>query len=584
MFTTEQRDWVTGFMAKGPLAVPPQEDEAEDQGFDEIDILIDQANGGAGTGNGYDEIDILIEQATEGDESKGVNGADLDLADAGSATEMTCTCTFHNGTQELLTVDQASLDIDNGKLTELPDAEVDAGGKTKFAAENTKVWTPIPFLGDVGVFGIEGHIKYTFPDGETTLTLHFDNPRFEKWGKTSAEAILEGPKAGDYTAKGIAGSGNKAAFKFSVHGKGGGGDVPPKPDTPADQATSCLVTVVNQTGLALSLDDQQNETGDFMTNPATTIAPGASAQFAFVGTPHGKTPGCKGSCRYFIGETTDTWAMEWSNPVGEKNAATATATSTTAVYHSLEQIGQGEENVPVTFTLTGGGGGGGQVVPPKPEDDPPFTPPASAKEPTLRKGDKAPDGWVEYLQTALATHGETVQIDGSFGPATLKAVLSFQKKNGLQVDGTVGNQTWAALRDGAGQPPSTDGRAPHSYEEAGEEARFFTERDPVYYSQAKDTLFFSVVSVGDATKLDGRKVTARITAPGAKPRVAQVPLVEDGPVSNTDQGSLWSASLAGMAASYPSTPPGAPGGEYVVEAYLDQDLGGSTWSGKPPSG
>ena len=575
MFTTEQRSWLDDFVAKTQGGLPPADDDASGAGGDEIDLLIAQADEPAG------------QDGRKGDTRS------LDMASAGDATAMTCRCTFHNGTGETLTVDQASLDLNNGKLTTLPDAEVEAGKGTNFAAENTKVWTPIPFLGDVGVFGIEGHVKFVMADGETSVTLNFDNPRFEKWGKTTASATLDGPKKGDYKATGIAGSGNKAVFKFNVTGPGGGGgghEVPPKPDAPADQAASCLITIVNKSQQTLSLDGQQNEIGDFMTMPPGTVAPGETTQaFSYVSTPHGKTPGCKGKMRYRVGDGTDTWEMIWSNPVGEKNTVEGVVESTTAKYRQLKQIGQGDENVPVTFTLSGGdgggGGGGGGVVPPKPEEEPPFTPPAAgAKQPTLRKGDKSPDGWVEYMQTCLLTHGASVKVDGDFGAATLKAVQAFQTKNKLLVDGVVGDQTWAALRDGAPEKPKTDGRAPHTYEEKGTEARFMTEKDPVYYDTAVDTLYFSIVSVGDATSLEGHKVTARVTPPGGKPRVVQVPITDGANMTDTGQGSLWTATLPALTKTLPSTPPGAPGSAYMIEAYLDQELGGATWSGNPPAG
>lgn len=54
---------------------------------------------------------------------------------------------------------------------------------------------------------------------------------------------------------------------------------------------------------------------------------------------------------------------------------------------------------------------------------------------------------VKELQTLLDKHGFPCgEIDGVFGPATDKAVKSFQKANGLTVDGKVGKKTWAALR------------------------------------------------------------------------------------------------------------------------------------------
>lgn len=63
---------------------------------------------------------------------------------------------------------------------------------------------------------------------------------------------------------------------------------------------------------------------------------------------------------------------------------------------------------------------------------------------------------VKELQTLLDKHGFPCgEIDGIFGPATDTAVRSFQKANGLTVDGKVGKKTWAALRKEPGEP-STD--------------------------------------------------------------------------------------------------------------------------------
>ena len=56
------------------------------------------------------------------------------------------------------------------------------------------------------------------------------------------------------------------------------------------------------------------------------------------------------------------------------------------------------------------------------------------KKPVM-KGDA-----VEVIQSVVNT-----DIDGSFGPATDKAVKAFQKKNGLVVDGSVGPKTWEAI-------------------------------------------------------------------------------------------------------------------------------------------
>lgn len=52
---------------------------------------------------------------------------------------------------------------------------------------------------------------------------------------------------------------------------------------------------------------------------------------------------------------------------------------------------------------------------------------------------------VRALQSLLNMHGATLSVDGSYGPATEKAVKAFQTKNGLSVDGKCGPITWSAL-------------------------------------------------------------------------------------------------------------------------------------------
>ena len=71
----------------------------------------------------------------------------------------------------------------------------------------------------------------------------------------------------------------------------------------------------------------------------------------------------------------------------------------------------------------------------------------------LRQGSKG--NAVSELQQLLQNKGfYTGKIDGDFGQGTLNAVLKFQKDNGLQADGIVGNSSWAALR--AASKPATN--------------------------------------------------------------------------------------------------------------------------------
>lgn len=63
--------------------------------------------------------------------------------------------------------------------------------------------------------------------------------------------------------------------------------------------------------------------------------------------------------------------------------------------------------------------------------------------PLLKPGDLS--GSVRNAQRLLNVHNAGLAVDGSFGPATEKAVRSFQTVFHLSVDGLVGPQTWTAL-------------------------------------------------------------------------------------------------------------------------------------------
>lgn len=61
----------------------------------------------------------------------------------------------------------------------------------------------------------------------------------------------------------------------------------------------------------------------------------------------------------------------------------------------------------------------------------------------LKKG--ASGGEVKLLQTLLNLHGAKLEIDSSFGPATQKALIEFQKMRGISTDGIAGSSTWQEL-------------------------------------------------------------------------------------------------------------------------------------------
>ena len=78
----------------------------------------------------------------------------------------------------------------------------------------------------------------------------------------------------------------------------------------------------------------------------------------------------------------------------------------------------------------------GQRIEPVPE---PIEPPSDAL-PVLRKGNTGPA--VVKLQELLPK-----EIDGIYGSTTEALVKYFQRSQGLEVDGVVGEATWAALLD-----------------------------------------------------------------------------------------------------------------------------------------
>lgn len=94
-----------------------------------------------------------------------------------------------------------------------------------------------------------------------------------------------------------------------------------------------------------------------------------------------------------------------------------------------------------------------------------YTPPGNisgGSEPTISEG--ASGQAVRDLQTDLDLLGYGLAVDGSFGPVTRNAVVSFQAGHGLAQDGIVGPLTWGALQAavGAVNQPVQPGTPPSS--------------------------------------------------------------------------------------------------------------------------
>jgi peptidoglycan hydrolase-like protein with peptidoglycan-binding domain len=72
--------------------------------------------------------------------------------------------------------------------------------------------------------------------------------------------------------------------------------------------------------------------------------------------------------------------------------------------------------------------------------------PLCSSLPTLqRNNNSTANKDVRYLQQSLVKKGYGLAIDGFFGAKTEAAVLDFQNKKKITVDGIVGQQTWNYL-------------------------------------------------------------------------------------------------------------------------------------------
>ena len=84
----------------------------------------------------------------------------------------------------------------------------------------------------------------------------------------------------------------------------------------------------------------------------------------------------------------------------------------------------------------------------KPKTDP-VTLPCYVKLPMLQRGDRGE--YVRSLQLLLNGRDCSCGMwgaDGDFGAATESAVLAFQRRNNLESDGIIGNETWKKLLGG----------------------------------------------------------------------------------------------------------------------------------------
>ena len=100
---------------------------------------------------------------------------------------------------------------------------------------------------------------------------------------------------------------------------------------------------------------------------------------------------------------------------------------------------------------------------------------STAADPILRQGDSG--AAVTRLQQLLNAKGINIAVDGDFGSATRAAVVQFQRQSGIATDGSVGPQTWQALRQ--------DGNAPIQLTDA---ATYYQPSNYPYQKQAFEWL------------------------------------------------------------------------------------------------
>jgi hypothetical protein len=231
---------------------------------------------------------------------------------------------------------------------------------------------------------IKGNIRYVPQGTEARWFIHYEFTPDEKDGTWTTEQLVEGSKDFDFEKPDITGKKITYALKQNEVVP----PPPPVPRTPEEISTNCLITIKNDTKVAIKIaGNPTNERGDFQTAPPDTVAAGASAQFAYVQTPketEANKLGCKGSVTYAtVSPTPVTWRCEWENLVAEKNSAQASLVPQSGGFESIAFPGQGDENVPMIFTITGG-----PVAPTPPPK--PGQPPSAYAPPSPGYGTESP--------------------------------------------------------------------------------------------------------------------------------------------------------------------------------------------------
>jgi peptidoglycan hydrolase-like protein with peptidoglycan-binding domain len=391
----------------------------------------------------------------------------------------------------------------------------------------------------------EGDVRVTFPNGQTRP----DGTVIEY------QATVAFAQSGSLLSP--------YEFVLTDDDFGGGGDG-------VVDRNSCEITVINETRQHLYLNETHFDAGDPVTFPDDHVPPEASTTFTVSEKlrPDHRREGVVGFARFSV--TQDPahalWTVFWSNTEVGDNVADNRLDGVSA---GLYQMGPPQmprdrkEDTPVRFILRDAdeNGGGGGVEPRE-------APPPEADEPTLRHGDESVDGWVEYLQQLLVLWGHPAPQHGSFDDETYRQVRAFQERHHAMVDGIVGNQTWALLRQEDPRPPSTDGREPHTFVEQGPEARWGFEDETAQYDPAQDLLILGAYNVGSVAIGTGAfEATADLTpvAGGSTVQLHLTCFSADG--SPIEVHEPFAFGIQGLRQHL------APG-EYTIHAWMPAELGG----------
>ena len=476
--TSEQRTWlkVLGRMVGAPAGAETSEDDAPDV------VLRDHRKGERSEDDPADEgaKGVRGEQTT-----KSLLGIPIPLPES-----IVSQITIRNKSDVVIELVDGTAKLENvtASFVDSPPFEVAANSDKTFSVTNAVAGTAVGGTGGEVKYAVSGDAKNVqlfmkwerggiLPSRKATATLTPSDPRFEIKGRNSGEN-----------------------FQFEFGGKGGNPNPGPNPNpnpnlnpgpAVANVPSSCMIIVTNTTDVPLTRSATGHDRGNFGVPAPRTINANSSVAFSSVETPGATEQGCKGFIEWQVGTpAVAVWRIEWDNPEQQKNTSSASLTPQTAGFSSQDIIGQGEDNVPVSFTLSGAPAAAAATTPSTPGAAPGTTPtPGSGPGPAPGSGPGAAPGAggapggapgagdpplsgvrpfeisdsvgqggknlpddVQQVQTSLNRHGAKVDVDGKAGPKTVQAIKAFQQQNGIPPDGLVevGKRTAKALGGSGG--------------------------------------------------------------------------------------------------------------------------------------